>query len=383
MPHAHLASRLPSPAVAFARFKGFTAGLSRQGVVLDELRRVARRLQRAQPTPFYSMREVSRFFALPLRSVALNYATLEQEGLLVRLRGAHTKLTGRKASPKNPVRSVVGLPIWISSIASSPYMRTLHVDINERLRRHGFVADSIFFNSREDLRPEFADRLQAHRLDWVLWLGANFMSSPVFLALRDRGLRQIIVLPEETPLSLPLPVYLQDWKKAYQSLASSWAAAGIRRLLVPPPVDTTVTRRVIRHFSGIMKAQKIAVEILASNGPGNFVREAALACRRPDTAVAFLDMVSAHEICNGYPQAMADIARTNRLGFCRGAVPVAYFSQESVVADVVGCDPLELSCRIVDDLASQSVRPSGVCARFDAIHHPLVNFATYREPARA
>ena len=383
MPHAHLVSHLPSPAVAFARFKGFTAGISRQGVVLEELRRGARRLQRAHPTPFYSMREIARFFSLSLRSVALNYPTLEEEGLLVRVRGAHTKLMGRKTTPKNPVRSVVGLPIWISSIASSPYMRTLHVDINERLRRHGFVADSIFFNSHEDLRPEFADRLQAHRLDWVLWLGANFMSSPVFLALRDRGLRQIIVLPEETPLSLPLPVYLQAWGKAYLSLATSWAAAGIRRVLVPPPVDTVVTRRVVRHFSTLMKARKITVDILATSSPGHFAREAALACRHEDTAVAFLDMISAHEICNGHPQTMAEIARTNRFGFCRGVVPVAYFTQESVVADVVGCDPLELSRRIVDDLAAQSVPSSGVCARFDAIHHPSVNFAAYREPARA
>jgi len=379
MPHAHVVQKIPPIAQAFAGFTGFSSGRSRRSVILEHLRRVARRLQRANPTPFYSMREVAGFFEFPLRSVALIYASLEQEGLLVRVRGSHTKLTGRKRTPATPVRNVIGLPVWLSSIASSPYMRTLHVDLNGRLRRHGFVADSIFFNSREDQLPEFADRLLAHHLDWILWLGANFKSAPIFLALRDRGLRQIIVLPAETPLGHDLSVYLQDWKNAYLALAADWAAAGIRQVLTPVVPNNEVTTRITRHFLATLKSQGIETVSIPAGIPGAFAETARLACAQPGTAVAFLDMITAHEICNAHPQLLAEVARTGRLGFCRGAVPVPYFSQTSVIADVVGCDPLELSRRIVDDLASQAPLPPGINARFDATYHPRINLSIYKE----
>jgi len=379
MPHAYIVRKIPPLDQVLARFTGFPPKQSKQAVILAELRRVSRRLQRAGPESFYSMREVASFFHVPLRTVAITYEALEQEGLLIRLRGAQTKLAGKKSAAQSPVRGVVGLPIWLSSIASSPYMRTLHIDLNERLRRHGFVTDSIFFNTSEDRHPEFADRLHTHRLDWIIWFGANFRSSSIFLTLRDRGIRQIVVLPEETPLNLPLPVYLQDWDKAYRCLAADWAAAGIRRVMIPHPADSLVTQRVARHFANVLKSFKISLDVAETHHPGKFAEAAHRACARGRTAVAFLEMVSANEVCNGHPQIMADIARTTRLGFCRGPVIVPFFSQESVVADVVGCDPLEISKRIVSDLASQAPLPATTEARFDALYHPRTNFSVYRD----
>lgn len=379
MPHPHIVRKIPPLDKALVSFAGFPPGRSKQSLVLIELRKLARKFQRTNPESFYSMREVAVFFSLPLRTVALAYEALEQEGLLIRLRGAQTKLAGKKVAARDHVLGVVGLPIWLSSIASSPYMRALHIDLNERLRRHGFVIDSIFFNACEDRQPEFAERLQAHRLDWIIWFGANFRSSSIFMALRDRGIRQIVVLPEETPLTIPLPVYLQDWDKAYRALAADWARAGIKRVMIPHPADSLVTQRVSRHFSTVMKAHKITIDVAEAHHPGSFAEAAHRACARGRTAVAFLEMESARDVCNGYPQLMADVARTTRLGFCRGPVIVPFFSQESVIADVVGCDPVEISKRIVTDLASQAALPNAIGARFDALYHPRTNFSIYRD----
>lgn len=378
MPHAYIVRKIPPLAQVLARFTGFPPKQSKQAVVLAELRRVSRRLQRAGPESFYSMREVASFFHVPLRTVAITYEALEQEGLLIRLRGAQTKLAGKKSAAQSPVRGVVGLPLWLPSIGSSPYIRSLHMDLDERLRRHGFVADSIFFRSNDDSHPDFSSRLQTHRLDAVLWLTANFLSAQVFLTLRDRGLRQILVLPSETPLTVPATVYLQNWQPAYRTMAATWSEAGITRVLVPLPDDPAPIARILRSFSTVMKNAGIIVSALAGS-PRDFIALAQKECRDGTTALAFLEWHGADAVCNGYPQIIAGLSRLTRIGFCRGRIRVPYFAQEGVRADVVLFDPVEVSRRIVEDFAAHFPLPEKVMHTFEATYHAGFDFSDERE----
>ena len=378
MPHSYIVRKIPPIREALARFAGFPPKLSKQSLILDELRRLSLQLQQASPESFYSMREVAEFFSVPLRTVALVYAALEQEGLLIRLRGIQTKLAGKNASAQTPVRGVVGLPLWLPSIASSPYIRALHMDLDERLRRHGFVADSIFFHSDDDRHPNFSKRLQTHHLDAVLWLSANFLSAQVFLTLRDQGLRQVLVLPSETPLTIPATIYLQNWQHAYRHLAEDWRNAGIIRCLLPEPADLSPVARILRGFSAILKTAGIETEVVPGNAR-DFITVAQQQCAAGKTAIAFLEWHGADAICNGYPQIMADLSRQTRIGFCRGRIRVPYFAQEGVRADVVLFDPAEVSRRIVEDFAAQFPLPEKVLHTFEATYCPSFDFSSHRD----
>ncbi len=374
MPHAYIVRSIPPLKVAFASFAGFSAGRSRQDVVQTALRSVGRRLQRTHPQPFYSMREVATFFSLPLRSVALIYETLETEGLLIRIRATQTKLAGKKPAAPKPVTGIVGLPLWVPAFVTSPYIRSLHIHFNEQLRRHGFVADSIFFHSDEEADPKFVTHLQRHSLDVILWMNTNFRAKQLFLALRDLRMRQVFVLPAECMQEAPGAVYLQDWLPAYRQMAAAWAEAGIRRVLLPRPVDELSVASVTRNYTAAMKAAGISIQVVPGKAR-DFIKTAKTECARGGTAIAFLEWASADAICNGYPQSMVELARTTRIGFCRGRIRIPRFSQDGVRADVIIFDPAEISRSIVQDLTLHASLPEKIRHTFNAMYHPDFDFS--------
>src|ERR1019366_2515037 len=109
--------------------------------------------------PFYSMRDVAAFFQMTLPDVARVFRQLDGAGLLVVLRGSMTLLRARKAQPREPIRGVVGLAVWLDGFATLPYWRWFFVNLEEQLRRHRFVADFVFYSADEFSMPEFAERL--------------------------------------------------------------------------------------------------------------------------------------------------------------------------------------------------------------------------------
>lgn len=374
MPHAYIARTLPSMTDAFAAFPGFPAGCCRQSSVQTELRRAGRRLQRTQPQPFYSMREVAAFFSLPLRSVALIYAALEQEGLLIRIRATQTKLAGKKPAAPKPVSGVVGLPLWTPAFVTSPYIRSLHVHFNEQLRRHGFVADSIFFHSDEEADPRFVTHLKRHALDAILWINTNFRARHLYLSLRDLGMRQVFLLPAECMQDAPGAVYRQDWLPAYRQMAAAWAAAGIKRVLIPQPVDELSVASVTRNYAAALKTAGISIHVVPGRAR-DFIKTAQTECARGRTAIAFLEWPSADAICNGYPQAMEELARITRVGFCRGRIRIPRFSQEGVRADVIIFDPAEISQRMAQDLTLRFPLSEKTRHTFNATYRPDFDFS--------
>ncbi len=374
MPHAYIIRNIPPMSVALAAFTGFPDGRSHQSIVQDELRAVGRSLQQDEPQPFYSMREVSDFFSLPLRSVALIYAELEKEGLLIRIRATQTKLAGKKSSAPKPVNGIIGLPLWIPAFVNSPYIRALHIHLNEQLRRHGFVADSIFFQPEEENGPQFPAHLQRHSLDVILWINTNFRNVQLFQSLRDLRMRQVFILPAECLQKLPGPVYLQDWLPAYRKMADAWSKCGIERVLIPEPLDKASATHVMRSYSAAMKSKNISIQLVPGSAR-NFITIAETECARGHTAIAFLEWASADAICNGYPQAMEDLTKMTRVGFCRGRIRIPRFTQEGVRADVVLFDPSAIAERIVQDLTMHVSLPEKVIHSFLASYRPYCNFS--------
>ncbi|MGB8353418.1 MAG: hypothetical protein WCD79_05995 [Chthoniobacteraceae bacterium] len=356
---------LPPLTKVFSNFVGFSEDNNKQRLLLDELRKAARRLKKPKSQPFYSMREVAGFFQTPLRTVAIAYETLEKEGLFNRVRSSQTQLIGSTDSTQNIVRGVVGIPIWLLSIVISPYTRVLHTGLEERLRKKGFVADLIFFRTGEDYEPDFADRLLRHNLNTLIWHTPHPLSSQVLLAVRDHGVRCIIMQPMEAQGSNIQPNYLMNWDPAYQALARSWQQSGIRRVFIPKPIYLPA-QRALKNFVKLLDDSGMEVQQTEANAATLLEKTR----NNKSSVVAFLDQQGADVLCNENPSTIEHILKIARVAFCRGPIRLPYFENRPVEVDIVGFSPLEIAGRIVDDLCDPSVHPNQAPRTFNAAYHP-------------
>src|SRR5262245_11404149 len=94
--------RLPSrPTFKATKHKG--------AQLLEILRGIAMANQQDEPQVFYPIREVARHFAVPLSTVSRVYHELEEEGILVSVRGSKTLLQGLSRGRHLSVLGFVGV----------------------------------------------------------------------------------------------------------------------------------------------------------------------------------------------------------------------------------------------------------------------------------
>ena len=245
----------------FPKFDGFPPGQSQKQFLLDALRTVAKKHRKDKTQAFYSMRELALFFKTPLRTIALVYEVLEKEGLLSRIRGSQTLLTGKKNTLRFPVRGVVGIPIWLDMLVLSSFTRIVNMQLEEGLRQRGYVADLIFHYTKEDeTQPEFAARLLQHQLDCVIWQNPSSRSYQNLLSLRDSGIRLLLIQTIDARLDLPAVTYVQDWNPAYHQFARHWKRLGINSVLMPFDPQQIAYRWEVEKFTEILRNQGLAVE---------------------------------------------------------------------------------------------------------------------------
>lgn len=353
---------LPPLAEVFQDFAGFSETTSKQQALLENLKNVAQSLQQNDSRPFYSMREVVDHFQLPLRTVALAYQSLEMEGFVNRIRGSQTLLVGKKTTLRNPVRAVVGLPIWLHAMVVSPYSRTWNLELEERLRENGFVADLIFFKDREIQGPEFAQRLIDHRLDVVIWHTPHPLTAGTLLSLRDHGVQQIVIQSAEAPLLLSLPTYLQDWSPAYKELASIWKKEGVRQVIIPEPVYLPA-KRALKNFTTILREQGLE-PVFTEDSAKHLCNKLAQFKNKRACAIAFMDQQGADAICNEEPALIEELMRQTRVAFCRGPIRIPYFHHRDARADIVRFSAVEMADKVVEDLHKLSSLPKKIIHTF-------------------
>jgi hypothetical protein len=356
---------LPPLPEVFRNFTGFSESSNKQSILLQELRKASRRLRKRKSQPFYSMREVADFFKAPLRTVAIAYEALEDEGLFNRVRSSQTLLIGSADSTQSVVRGVVGIPIWLLSIVVSPFSRTFHLELEERLRKKGYVADFIFFRTGEDCQPDFADRLLRHGLNYVIWHTPHPLGSQVQLSMKDHGIRQIIIQPTESPRSQMQPNYLLDWQPAYHEMAAAWRDARISRVLIPKPVYMP-SKQALRGFCQLLKSHGMDTRLVEGNARSLLEGVG----ERASTAVAFMDQQGADTLCNEDPAIIEQILAISRVAFCRGPIHLPYFEHRPGYADILGFSASEIVDRLVNEMGNLSGRGAEAPHCFQAVYHP-------------
>jgi len=353
-------------------FSHFPAGKSHQQVIAEELRSVAEKVKSSNSQPFYSMREVADFFHVPLGTVSRVYKRLEREGVVNRIRSSHTMLVGKEVLPREAVRGVVGLYVWVHSMVLLAYTQTLVVEFEEHLRRSGYVADIIFHSEQdEETKPEFATRLLLHRLDAVVLHTPLTGSRQNILSQRERGVRVLVVQRKDTQSDLPALIYLQDYHPAYQKMAERWHAAGIRKVWLYTPAEYLHNKAETNILKTILNRQGLDVES-AQDDPHQMLKRIRQRTPKMSTALAFLDGTHSELICNREPLVIEQISRIARLAFCVGPTRVPYLQFRNIRADIIDFSPSEIASRLAYDIGRLSVLPDGICHTFIAHYHEQV-----------
>jgi len=344
-------------------FPGFPAGKSHQQVIVTELRAAAQKLRSASSQPFYSMRDVASFFEVPLGTITRVYKVLETEGIISRIRSSHTVLAGKEVSSREAVRGVVGIYVWLHSMVLLVYTQSLVMELEERLRRLGYVADIIFHSADdEEKKPEFATRLLLHRLDVVILHTPLAVNQQNIHSLRERGVRIIVVQRKDTQCDLPAVIYLLDYQPAYHIMAKRWHQIGIRKAFLCTPSKYLNDKTELAIMKTILEEHGLEVE-LAQDDPHQLLKRTRKRAKL-STVLVFLDCTHSELICNREPQVIEKISRIARLAFCVGAVRVPYLQFRKIRADVVDLSPTEVALRLANDISRLSVLPDGIYHTF-------------------
>ncbi|HSI82285.1 MAG: hypothetical protein ACAI35_09020 [Candidatus Methylacidiphilales bacterium] len=356
---------LPPIEKAFPDWTGFPVGQSRQHYLLKALGTLAKSLRKPQPQVFYPMREVARFFGAPLRTVALVYESLEKEGVLNRIRSSQTVLAGKENSRRSPIRSVIGIPIWMEMLVHSWFTRTVNMELEERFRKRGFVADLIFHSSKHDeTHPEFAERLLQHDLDVVVWQNPEPKSHQNILSLRNHGIRILLVLSTEARIELPAIIYLQSWDEGHLKLIRHWKASGINKVLLPMTAGDLYYETEQGAFTSLLEKEGMPYEIFLGT-PAELQRKCK-ATTKARLSIGFLATSSADRFCNHEPLIMEKLAATCMLAFCRGPHGIPYLEHRGIHPDVVGFSPIEMATKMSEDVQILPQLPDGVRHTFHA-----------------
>jgi len=342
----------------------------RQAWLAGELRGVCGQLRKPKPQVFYSIREIVDFFGIPLRTVALAFKDLENEGLLNSLRGSRTLLTGTGRISRFPVRGVIGLPNWMNAMVFSSFTRQVNMEFETRLRKLGFVADMIFHDTKEEeSHPDFAGQLLSHHLDAVIWQDPHPKSQQNLISLSERGVRLLVIQTPEAKTSIPAVIYLKDWRPGYEEIARRWQESGVKTVWIPLNIEQLAYRSEAATFSGIMREHGLSVEVCGAD-VSRIPRPASSRRSGRTNAIAFLESDTADLLCNCDPVTMERLSRFSRLAFCRGPLRCPYLRHRGVPIEVVDFSAEEIAKKLVEDIGGLTAIRQGIRHVFSSRYWP-------------
>lgn len=312
------------------------------------MKKAARRLRKSRNQPFYSMRESAHFFAVHLSTMALAYQQLENEGLIVRIRGAGTILLGKVAHVQHPARGVVSIPLPLQSFISSRFTRTFSQCIGAELWKHHWVANLALCDESMDMNTVSGHLRQS---DVMLWVFPTRSRREAILTLRDQGVRNIILLSVED-IFVPAH-YVMDWTPAYRQAIVDWRARGIGHVIVAQATHPD-TRNVIDGFLRILREKGCAFTLTEADPFRLRDRVEYYVRKKTPVGCAILEHETSHQLCNSEPVIMAKLTTQCRVLFGRGCIYAPYFFHREFRADVIGFVGDEVAARVAGDLGRRA-----------------------------
>jgi hypothetical protein len=338
------------------------------------LRDVAVKNQKEQPRAFHSVRAVAAHFRVPVSTVSRVYRTLEQEGLLSRVRGSKTLLQGLHFDRQLKVRAFVGFPASVSRFVTLQDYRTFLIRIRRELRLRGFAAATAFFEPAEAGTDVLAKRFKAYEVDTVIWFQPGKEAAVTALHLADMGIR-VLGVANDTYCHIPCR-YQVNRESAIRTLLTNWKAQKLDRITV---VESKEQRAAVLQetLHGILDELEIpwSVATYQSQRSEAFVRELQ---RKKTGGIIFSSSSLASKFCFRAPDAVAELLRTQRVALLNGPVSMPFARVPDAQVDLVTVDWQLVAEQIVDDLIDQTAFQDAGPTIFEAeakLRVPLSAFA--------
>lgn len=337
------------------------------------LREVAVKNQQEQPRAFHSVRDVATHFKVPVSTVSRVYRTLEQEGLLSRVRGSKTLLQGLNFDRQLKVRAFVGFPASVSRFVTLQDYRTFLIRIRRELRLRGFAAATAFFEPAEASTDVLSKRFKAYEVDTVIWFQPGKEAAATALHLADMGIR-LLAVGNDTTCHIPCRYQVRR-ESAIRTLLENWKTLELDQVTLVESKERSAGLDEALH--GILDEFEIpwSVATYQSQRSEAFVRQLQ---RKKTGGIIFSSSSLASKFSFRAPGAVAELLRTQRVALINGPVSMPFAKVPDVQVDLVTVDWQRVAERIVDDLISQDAFQEPGPTYFDAeakLRVPLSAFA--------
>jgi hypothetical protein len=351
----------------------FKAKKHKGAQLLETLRGIAIANQQDEPQVFYPIREVARRLGVPVSTVSRVYNALEEEGILVSVRGSKTLLQGLSGGRHLSVLGFIGMPALTSSFVTLQDCRTFFIRTRRELRVRGFAVVTVFYDGSERQTGRIFSRIDKYDFDTVLWYEPDRAAKETAPQLKDRGLQVIGVSDRWFP-SIRCRYEVQR-ESAIKSILRDWRANdAITSVVVVREVEISAAReellKTLLEEEGFTYDFKSAGDQRLAGFLDSLNTDKHRGIIFPSTAAALFAFRA--------PEAFAKLMARSRVAMSGGPSSFPFAKVPDVVADLVVVDWQLVAERIVNDLISRKAFNGVETTVFEAKAHlraPLIQYA--------
>ncbi len=226
------------------------------------------------------------------------------------------------------------MPLWMFGMRYSHVHKNLPYHLGEMLWKQNLVLDTIPYSEVEDLKPDFDDHLQRHKMDFAVWLFPFRHNRNAILRLKDSGVRTLVISqPGEVP-GLPALIVI-DCQQACQDILSLWKNThGIQRIIIPEGLEYNRGRG--KSFARLAQARGFQCQFIPCK-PG--LIRSLLNTPRSRTerlGIALLDEHATAEFTHGDPQAFSELAKIHRVLFGNNSINLPFIEDNQLTVERIG-----------------------------------------------
>jgi len=342
--------------------------------LLEILRSIATANQQEGPQVFYPIREIARRFAVPISTASRVYGELEDEGILVSVRGSKTLLQGRSGGRHLSVLGFVGMPALTPSFITLQDCRAFFIRTRRELRARGFAVATVFYDRCEGQNGCLFSRIDKYAFDTLLWYQPDRVAKEIVPQLKDGGVHVIGVSDRWFP-SIRCRYEVQR-ESAIKAILRDWRAnAAITSAIVVRGVEVSAAKEEL--LKTLLEEEGLAYEFISSGDqrPADFLNSLAGDKRRgiifPSLAAALFGFRA--------PEALGKLMSRARVALTGGPVSVPFAQVPDVAADVVVVDWQLVAEQIVSDLISVKALNRAETTVFEAKAHLRAPISQYAQ----
>lgn len=358
---------------ALPSVKGLKLGENKGLQLLEILRGIALKNQRPEPQVFYPIRDVARHFRVPLSTVVRVYDQLEQEGILVSIRGSKTLVQGLTSGRHLSVLGFIGMPAFTPSFVTLQDYRTFFIRTRRELRARGFAVAAVFYDREEQQHGQLMARMQKYDFDTVLWHQPDRAAQQTVPQLKDSGV-QIIAVSDRGFPSIRCRYEVRR-ERAIMSILRDWrGSAGIKSVVTVRGARISEAKEEL--LRNLLDEEGLTYEFQSAvhQPPGAFVESLG---QNKQRGIIFSSQAAALFAFRA-PDALAKLMTRVRVALTGGPVSIPFAQIPDVAADLVVVDWQLVAEQIVSDLISRKALDRGEVTVFEAKAHlraPLSQYA--------